>query len=157
MSLLAVTRIFPYRSPHSWYDRRTRASLSDCAGATRAAKQPICSVCIRELHLPVPTSLNVTKCGSQTASDGRLHPYGHPVNLLDPADVNHKFQSTVIHPGTSANILTFVRRGDKLRIFVNGEYINQVIYAHASVDRVGMFIGGQLAAEFRELTVRIAK
>lgn len=93
----------------------------------------------------------------QTASDGQLHPYGHSVNLLDPADVNHKFQSTAIHPGTSANTLTVVRHGDQLRIFVNGEYINQVAYPRASVDRVGMFISGQLAAEFRELTVRIAK
>ncbi len=93
----------------------------------------------------------------QTAADGQLHPYEHSVNLVDPADVNHKFQSTAIHSGTSANILTVVRRGDKLRIFVNGEYINQVTYPRAPVDRVGMFIGGQLAAEFRELPVRIAK
>lgn len=93
----------------------------------------------------------------QTTADGHVQPYGHSVNLLDPADVNHKFQSTAIRPGTAANVITVVRRGDKLRIFVNGEYIDQVTYPRASVDRVGMFIGGQLAAEFRELSVRIAK
>jgi hypothetical protein len=93
----------------------------------------------------------------QVTADGQPHPYGQSVNLLDPADVNRRFQSTAIHPGTAENTLTVVRRGDKLRIFVNGEYLNQATYTSEPVDRVGMFIAGQLAAEFREFTVRVAR
>ena len=93
----------------------------------------------------------------QVATDGQPHPYGQSVNLLDPADVNHRFQSAAIHSGTAANVLAVVRRAGKLNVFINGEFVNQANFIPAPVDSVGMFISGQLAAEFREFTVRVGK
>jgi hypothetical protein len=58
----------------------------------------------------------------QVAADGQPHPYGGSVNLLDPADVNHRFLSSVIHSGTAANVLTVVRRADKLDVYINHEF-----------------------------------
>jgi hypothetical protein len=93
----------------------------------------------------------------QVAADGQPHPYGGSVNLLDPADVNHRFLSSVIHSGTAANVLTVVRRADKLDVYINHEFVHQAKFIPAPVDAVGMFISGQIAAEFRDFSVRVAR
>lgn len=92
----------------------------------------------------------------QTAQDGQPHPYGHFINLQDPADVNHQFQTPAIASGTSPNVMAIVGRGDKLQIFLNGQYIDQVSHPSEAIESVGIFIGGQLAADFRDFSVRVA-
>jgi hypothetical protein len=48
-----------------------------------------------------------------------------------------------------------VRVEDTLTIFLNGTYANKVQLPPAAFERVGVFIAGQLAVEFRDFTLRV--
>jgi len=93
----------------------------------------------------------------QAGSDGQLHPYQRSVNVLTPDDLNRRQFSSSIRTGTDQNLLSIARRGRSIQLFLNGQYLNQGAYQSAAVERVGMFISGELAADFSEFTVRVLR
>ena len=57
--------------------------------------------------------------------------------------------------GTAPNKLTVVRSGKVVKLYINDKYVNQGPYEGDWIGKIGLFISGQLKAEFRDRTVRV--
>lgn len=111
---------------------------------------------------PVPAAggaywLHRNESWTETLPDGRAAPYADAINVLSPQDQNRRFSSPAVEPGTAPNKLAVVRRGGLVRLYINDKFVNQGTYQGFPVEKIGLGIGGQGKAEFRDLTVRVKR
>jgi len=92
----------------------------------------------------------------ETLPDGGQLRHARGVNAIAP-DQQGQFESRFIHMGTEPNKLAVARVGNVVKIYINGNFVNQAPYEPAPVQKMGLFIAGQLKVEFRELSVRVRR
>lgn len=76
--------------------------------------------------------------------------------FVNSEEIIDRTESPYINDGSTENVMTVIRSGRGLSLYINNRFVNKIVpYESIPITRVGIFIAGQITAEFNEFIVRV--